>query len=153
MDRKSMVGSVKKVIYSYNIEGSMATRESLEKLSEDELINMVEFLQQLTKKGGKLPKFTIPNNVKKFISYYKPSKSNNIVTYDKKPISLAEFRHEELELANITANTLGSSFLSLFQSRLNNMPNDRENVQITHSVDIGNTIETKVKRVRMERKK
>lgn len=75
----------------------MVRRESLEKLSKDELINMVEILQQqqqLTKKGGKLPKFTIPNKVNKFLSKYKPSKSNNIVTYDKELISPAQFRHE-----------------------------------------------------------
>ena len=102
-------------------------------------------MQNQTEKKVKKPKFAIPDKVKKFISKYKPSKSNNIVTYDKKPIFLAQFRHEELESANITPHTLGSTFLSLFQSRLNNMPNDRENVQITLSVDIGNAIETKVK--------
>lgn len=36
--------------------------------------------QQLKKKGETVPKFTIPNKVKKFISKYKPSKSNNMVT-------------------------------------------------------------------------
>lgn len=122
------------------IEGM--NRESLEKSSKDELISLV--MKQ--GKPKKKVKFTIPNKFKNSISKYKSSRDKlQVITYGKKPVSLAEFRHEELELANITPNTLGTSFLTWFQSRLNNLPNDRENVQITLFVDIGNIIETKVR--------
>ena len=45
-------------------------RESLEKLSKEELITLVESMQNQRKKKGKHPKFTVPNEVKKFISKY-----------------------------------------------------------------------------------
>lgn len=119
------------------------SRQSLVKLFRDELINLV--MNQQTEKRVRRPKFTIPNKVKKFLSKYKPTiKKSNVVTYDKKPISLAQFRYDELDLAGVSSNTLGSTFLSLFQKRLNNMLNIRENVQITLFIDIGNIIDTKV---------
>lgn len=68
-----------------------------------------------------------------------------MVTYDKKPISLAEFRHEELETTKILPNTLGTSFLTLFQRRLNSIPNDHEDLQIALFVDIESSVGIKSK--------
>ena len=63
----------------------------------------------------------------------------------KKPVSLSIFRNEELKLANAKTSELGSSFLSLFENILEHMSNDRQNVQITLTVDIGHMISTKSK--------
>ena len=75
----SMVGANKKnnIVYS-----SSMNRQDLEKLSKDELINLV-MNRNHKKVPGKKVKFSISNKVKKFISKYKPSKTNNRVTYSR----------------------------------------------------------------------
>ena len=97
-------------------------------------------------------KFKIPNKVKNIIAKEKPIKTQ-VITFAKKTISLAQFRHEELALANLTPDTLGTSFLQLFKARLAKIPMGRERVQITLSVNVANEIQTKSKGIKKTTRK
>ena len=77
------------IMYSNRIKSMKSlnniNRQDLEKLSKDELINLV--MKKKSKESpSKKVKFGIPNKVKKFISKHKPRDKSqvNIITFDKK---------------------------------------------------------------------
>ena len=80
--------------------------------------------------------------VKEKIEYYehKARKTEAVITYAKKPISIASMRNEELDTARTSRFKRDSSFLNLFGHRLKKLPGKRENIQITINADVENMI-------------
>lgn len=60
----------------------------------------------------------------------------NIVYYEKKNVSVLEFRFEELKMAGIGGFTMNTSFQHLFEKRLSTMNVSRTKIQITLNIDI-----------------
>ena len=67
----------------------------------------------------------------------------NVVMYPKESVSLDEFRREEAELTGKYKK--GSSFVNLFEKRLESIEGRRENISITLFVDINNGLITEKK--------
>ena len=71
-----------------------------------------------------------------------PSKS--VLVYDKRPISIAQVRYDELDAANMSRFEPGSTFLDLFNDRLKDIPGKRQKIQITiDEDDVDHTIGNK----------
>ena len=54
---------------------------------------------------------------------------------DKKPISIADMRDDELAKSGTLRNTRNSTFQNLFEDRLNRMSGKRDRVQVTIDAD------------------
>ena len=59
----------------------------------------------------------------------------SIITLDKKPISIADMREDELAKSGTLRNTRNSTFHNLFEDRLNRMSGKRDRVQVTIDAD------------------
>ena len=59
----------------------------------------------------------------------------SIITLDKKPISIADMREDELAKSGTLRNTRNSTFQNLFEDRLNRMSGKRDRVQVTIDAD------------------
>ena len=83
--------------------------------------------------------------VKDKINYWenKPNENASIITLDKKPISIAGMREDELTRSHHSRFVPASTFQNLFENRLNQMPGKRENVQLMINADVENLIGNK----------
>ena len=73
----------------------------------------------------------------------KAREKESVITYAKKPVSIADMRHGELDKTTATRFTPDSSFQNLFNERLKHIPGKRENVQITINANVKYTIGNK----------
>ena len=83
--------------------------------------------------------------VKDKINYWenKPNEHASIITLDKKPISIAGMREDELARSHHSRFVPATMFQNLFENRLNQMPGKRENVQLMINADMENIIGNK----------
>ena len=73
----------------------------------------------------------------------KVRETESVITYAKKPVSIADMRHDEFDKTTATRFTLDSSFQNLFNERLKHISGKRENVKITINADVMNIIGNK----------
>ena len=146
------------VIYPNNIDSmsklNNMSKDEFMKLSKDEIFDMLQgqLAQQPatgtentlkpSKQGTKYNVKPMKSLVKEKIEYYehKARKTEAVITYAKKPISIASMRNEELDTARTSRFKRDSSFLNLFGHRLKKLPGKRENIQITINADVENMI-------------
>ena len=114
-----------------------------------------EKIEQSIKQSAKLPKpsrskltptlkqLAAQALVKDKINYQenKPNLNASIIRLDKKPISIAGMREDELARSHHSRFVPATMFQNLFENRLNQMPRKRENVQLMINAAMENIIE------------
>lgn len=114
-------------------------------------------LERSIKRPAKLPQPNTSNRVKSLeyhavnaavndkIKFFEDEtrETESVITYAKKPVSIADMRHDEFDKTTATRFTPDSSFQNLFNERLKHISGKRENVKITSNADVMSIIGNK----------
>lgn len=113
-------------------------------------------LERSIKQPAKLPQPNTSNRVKSLkylaanamvkdkIKFFEDeARETESVIHAKKPVSIADMRHDEFDKTTATRFTPDSSFQNLFNERLKHISGKRENVKITINADVMSIIGNK----------
>ena len=126
------------------LHGSLSTKpKSLVQLA-------AEKIEQSIKQPAKIPKpskltptlktLAAKALVKDKINYWENKVNNDapIIVLDKKPISIADMRYDEIAKSRVSRYTPNTTFQNLFEERLKRIPGKRERVQVMIEADVEN---------------
>lgn len=140
-----------------NIYRNSSNMNNLNEMTKDEIYNMIQGQlakrpakrdvkqRQIRRQGTKYNVKPLKEIVKERIKYYedKARKTESVITYDKKSVSIAGMRHDEFDASNTLRNKPYSSFQNLFNEWLKNIPGKREKIKIAINADVENMIGNK----------
>ena len=124
--------------------GSLSTKpKSLVQLAAKKIEQSIKQPAKIPKPSKLTPTFkTLAAKalVKDKINYWE-NKANNdapIIVLDKKPISIADMRYDEIAKSRVSRYSPNTTFQNLFEERLNRMSGKRDRVQVMIEVDVEN---------------
>ena len=144
----------KRSVVSYNTEshGSLSAEPhgSLSAKPKSLVQLAAEKIEQSIKQPAKIPKpskltptlktLAAKALVKNKINYWENITNNNapIITLDKKPISIADMRYDEIARSGASRYSSNTTFQNLFEERLNRISGKRDRIQVMIEADVEN---------------